>query len=92
MHKDLEQLKAEKERWVTKIFWLGVEIAVIFAVPAAVGVWIGKKYDNQTLTFVALLVAFFLSWAVVIMRFRRVSRKIKSLESEIEQHEHNEHQ
>jgi len=45
MEKDqeLQKLKNQREKQITGIFWFGLEIAIIFAVPAIFAALIGKK-------------------------------------------------
>lgn len=79
----LQQLKAERERWVTRIFWLGLEIAAIFAIPAALGAWIGTKLGGGTTRTMILAGTFVLSWVLVIIRFRMMTKKLKALDAEM---------
>jgi len=81
--KNLQELKADRERWITRIFWLGLEIAIIFAIPAALGAWIGTRLGGGTVRILILAGTFILSWSIVAMRYRQTTKKLKSIEAEI---------
>ena len=81
----LKQLTDQREQWITRIFWLGFEIALIFAVPAALGAWIGTKLGGGDLRMGILVGTFILSWVVVIHRYQQVDKKMKKLDREIKE-------
>lgn len=80
---NLQDLKAERERWITRIFWLGLEIAVIFALPAALGAWLGTRLGGGTTRILILVGTFILSWTIVIVRYRQTTKKLQSIEAKI---------
>lgn len=80
---EIKKLKAARERWVTRIFWLGIEIAFIFAIPAFVAVWAGNRLGGGTTRTMFLVGAFVLSWMVVIVRYRQMTAKLKSFDQAI---------
>lgn len=83
--KKLKQLQTQREQWITRIFWLGLEIALIFAIPAALGAWIGTRLGGGDLRTGILVGTFILSWVIVIHRYNQMSKKMKTLDSEIAQ-------
>lgn len=82
---DIEKLRTEKEQWVTRMFWVGLEIAVIFAVPAFLGAWVGKRLGGGNILALILVGTFIFSWVIVFIRWRRIAKKIKDLEEKIRQ-------
>jgi hypothetical protein len=77
---ELTKLQAQKERWVTRIFYLGLEIAAIFAIPAALGAWIGTRLGGGDLRSGILVGTFILSWGIVIWRYRQTVKKMQALD------------
>ncbi len=71
----LDELKSKREVFRTRLFYLMLEIAVIFAVPAVVVAMLGGKK--------LLFVTFALSWVLVIYRYRKAARAIKEINQEI---------
>lgn len=89
-----EELKKQKEDHTTKIFWLGLQIAFIFGVPAVAGALIGAKFDaaygsGRKITSVILAAAFVFSWVWVIAKYRSLNKKLKELNQAIKKSEEN---
>lgn len=82
MTETLEKLENERTTMVTRIFWLGLEIALIFAVPAALVVIFGRQLPGNGIYFL-LLGAFVFSWTITILRWRRMSKKMRELDRKI---------
>jgi len=85
---ELDKLKKEKDKFINKIFYLGLKIALIFAIPAVGGVLIGKKLDayfgtGKNISMAILAFAFIFSWTVTILMYSRLSKKIKEIEAKI---------
>lgn len=85
---ELDELKREKDKYVTRIFWLGLEVALIFGIPAGLGAYFGLKFDahyntERTITFSLLAVAFAFSWFLVIWKYRRITKKINEIDLKI---------
>jgi uncharacterized membrane protein (DUF485 family) len=85
----LEQLKSKRESFRTRLFFMMIEIAFVFAIPAAAAVFVGKKLEtaypsNTNITAFLLVGTFIISWTVVIFRFRRASRALKNISADIE--------
>jgi len=84
---DIEQLAAltkERETYITRIFWEGVHIAILFALPLAAAVLLIKfVFDTQPWRFVFLGLAFIVSWILVIHKYRKLSAKMEGFDAEI---------
>ena len=85
-----EELKKQKEDHVTKIFWLGLHISFIFAIPAVIGVFVGRQIDDyfQTgnkLTTIILFFTFFFSWFLVLMKYNKLNKKLKEINKKIKE-------
>lgn len=85
---EIDRLKQEKDKYVTKIFYLGLKIAIIFAVPAVGGVLLGKRLDilygtGKTITYSILAFAFVFSWTITLIMYNNLAKKIKKVESQI---------
>ena len=83
MTKDkLTQLEKQREDHVTRIFWAGLEIAGLFAVPLVIAILIGLRLGAEA-KWIALPIAFVFSWVLVVFRFKKISKKMKALDQEI---------
>lgn len=78
----LEKLEKERDDHVTRIFWAGLEIAGLFAVPLVVAILIGLKIGGDA-KWIALPIAFIFSWVLVVFRFKKLSKKMKKIDKEI---------
>ncbi len=86
MEKDqeLQKLKNQREKQITGIFWFGLEIAIIFAVPAIFAALIGKKLIGGGVWLIFLMtVAFIFSWTVMGLRYKRLNKRMKKLDDKI---------
>ncbi|MCB9809208.1 hypothetical protein H6776_02300 [Candidatus Nomurabacteria bacterium] len=81
--KRLEQLTRERDYHVTRIFWSGLKIAILFAVPLAGAVALVKLVTSGIWSVIVLVIAFILSWILVIHTYMRLSRMMTDLDSEI---------
>lgn len=69
---------------VTRIFWNGLEIALIFGLPVALGIFIGKQFEVES--FAGIMIGTFIfSWIILIFRYRSTSRKIQNIETKIKE-------
>jgi len=87
--KTLAELKAKREWYVNRLFFLMIEFLVIFGLPALGAYFLGKHLDSQAgggyfWTASTAITAFILSWLVVIYRLRMIMRQLKQMDSEIE--------
>lgn len=85
---ELKQLEQERDKYVHNLFWLGLKIAAIFAVPAVLAALLGRYLDGmysdgKVFTIVCLVIAFTLSWLIVVREFSKINKKIQAVESKI---------
>lgn len=84
---ELKELEEKRDKEVTGFFWLGLQIAVIFAVPAFSAAFIGKslaeKFSNKNITTFLLMASFIFSWVVIIFLYNKKSKKMKEIENQI---------
>lgn len=73
--------KVEKKFW-----WLGLQIALIFGIPAFSALFLGKFLDRQAgtgkiITLSLLVCAFVVSWVVLSRKVRSLTRELKRASS-----------
>lgn len=90
----MEELKKEKDKYITKIFWLGLQISFIFAIPAMIGLVVGKKLDvmyktNNTITIFILFFTFIFSWFLVFIKYNKLNKKLKEINKTIKEEQQN---
>ena len=89
MEKNLQELLDKRENYRTRMFWILLEIAVIFGIPAFIGFWLQKwlSESGQTLivSLLPLLLAFIISWVITVKRVKKVGGELASIEEEIKQ-------
>lgn len=85
-----EQKEARKKlySYQTRTFYFMFELIFIFGLPAAgavfLGNWLGNQFDaGRIFLYVFLGIAFILSWIVVILRARRITRELNALRDEL---------
>jgi hypothetical protein len=83
----LTTLRKKRDSLMTSFFWLGLQIALIFGVPAALaavlGTWLDKSREDSLFTTIFLVTAFILSWVMVYFRYKKYSTELYAVESEI---------
>lgn len=84
---DLKELEQKRDKEITGFFWLGLQIAFIFGIPALVMVFIGKKLsahlgNNNIITF-CLVISFIFSWILVAIFYRKKSKRLGEIEQQI---------
>ncbi|MDD3662647.1 MAG: hypothetical protein PHT84_02155 [Candidatus Pacebacteria bacterium] len=91
---DLKKLENERDKEVTGFFWLGLQIAFIFGIPAFLAVWISKiiigETGNKNITTIALFISFIFSWILVFYFYKKKAKKIKIIEDQIRELRKNE--
>lgn len=85
---ELKKLYKDREVWRTKIFYITLEIAIVFGVLAFGTLGISKYLENnfqtsKNLSFTILGIAFVLGWVWVIYRYRKVKAEVDSVEEKI---------
>ncbi|MCA9352210.1 hypothetical protein KC866_02360 [Patescibacteria group bacterium] len=78
----LQTLIQERDEHVTRIFWAGLKIAGLFAVPLLIAVLIGMRLGGNA-TWIALPIAFVFSWVLTIRYFNIISKKMKRIDQNI---------
>jgi hypothetical protein len=82
----LKKLEHARDTYVTRIFWMMIEIAIIFGIPAFIGVGIMKYFDlSSGYIPVVFLPALIISWIGVVYRYRQIKNKLEDLDSQIQQ-------
>lgn len=84
----LTDLRKKRDSLMTGFFRMGLQIALIFAVPAAIGVILDKTlFADKGNTFISVFLAcsFVLSWMIVIRMYRIQSKKVEAIESQIKE-------
>lgn len=79
---EIKALESEREKHITRIFWILIEIAFIFGIPATVAVILIKVLGGNTI-YIALPVAFIISWIILIFHYRKLNRELKNLDKKI---------
>jgi uncharacterized BrkB/YihY/UPF0761 family membrane protein len=83
---DIDTLIQKRDKEITGFFWLGLQIAFIFGIPAFLALYIGKKLSELSgnkYTVISLAISFIFSWVIVIIIYRRKAKKLKILEDQI---------
>jgi hypothetical protein len=84
---NIKELEEERDRQVTGFFWLGLQIAFIFGIPAFTAAFIGKKlakiYENNNIVTILLFISFVISWVIIFFLYQKKSKNIKKVEDEI---------
>ena len=78
----LKNLEKKRDDHVTKIFWAGLKIAGLFAVPMVIAILVGIQLGGNA-KWIALPIAFVFSWALVIRYFNKISKEMKRIDTEI---------
>ena len=89
----MDPLQQEQHRQIGKIFWLGLQISFIFAIPAIIAVVAGKKIDamystGKLATIIALAAAFIFSWVLFLAQYYRLNKKLKEVNRRIKENNH----
>lgn len=82
------QLKERQELLRKKSFFMLIEIAFIFGIPAVIAFIAGGSLDERfgtgnTIILSSLAFAFMLSWAIMIIRFRSLQKQFKEIAEKI---------
>ena len=85
---NIEELKKNRDQQVHGLFTLMIQIAFIFAVPAIIAALSGKYLDkdgSDFYTVIFLVIAFVLSWIMVIFVYKRKTKKLTEVENLIKE-------
>jgi len=86
----LEEAKKIQSHYHTKAFYLMLEIAVAFLIPAILAVLVSKNFSIPGLSerksgLIYLGLAFVLSWGYVVYRYRKVTREIRKIDAVVKE-------
>jgi len=85
---EIEKLKKERDNHINKIFLFGFYIAFIFGIPAAGGVFLGRKLDmmyqtGNKITLLVLVGTFIFSWIFLLAQYNRLNETLKNMNRDI---------
>lgn len=85
---NLKDLEDKQELLRKKAFMMLIEIAFVFAIPAAIAFILGRRLDEafgtgNTIILASLVAAFVFSWMIVIFRFKKLQKQFKDIADEI---------
>lgn len=76
--------EALRKRLHMKAFYMMLEIAVVLAIPAFLALGVSKyTHTSLGITVILLVVAFVLSWAIIISRVRKLRKELKAVDAEV---------
>jgi len=80
----------QRERYRQKAFLMMLEIAAILAIPAFVALFLGKylyssHQSGNTYKYILLFASFILSWAIIIIKYLKFSKKVKENDRKIKE-------
>lgn len=76
-------LENERERYITRLFWFALEIALIFLLPALLVSFAVTEIWSKKAVWYSLPITFILSWVIVIIRWMKMSKVLKKLDQDI---------
>ncbi len=84
---DIKELEQKRDAHITGFFWLALQIAIIFAVPAVVAALAGKAlntyFSTSGLQYALLLFALILSWGIMAHQYQKKTRDLKDIEDKL---------
>ena len=85
---ELEALVKKRDNHVSRLFYMMLEFFLIFGLPALAAFFAGRALDNALGTgrmwiIICLIAAFILSWVVVVLRVRKITKELKVLDAKI---------
>jgi len=82
---EIAALEKTRETQITRIFWLSLEIAFVFLIPALLVVFVVGAIWSRSVVWYILPFSFVLSWVIVIIRYRGLSKKLEGLDRRIKE-------
>lgn len=86
---DIKELEQKRDAHITGFFWLALQIAIIFAVPAVAAALIGKAlnsyFSTTGLQYALLLFALILSWGIMAHQYQKKTRELKDIETRLKE-------
>jgi uncharacterized membrane protein (DUF485 family) len=85
---ELNNLVKKRDNHVHRLFYMMLEFFVIFGVPALIAFFLGDHLDNyfdsgRLWKIVLLAIAFVISWIIVVIRVRKITKELKALDEKI---------
>lgn len=85
---ELKELYKEREEWRTRVFYITLEIAIVFGVLAFGTLGLTKYLErsletSKALSFSLLGAAFVLGWLWVIYRYKKIKSEVEKVEKKI---------
>jgi hypothetical protein len=92
-HNDIEELKKIRDHYRAKAFHLALGILAIFGVPAGLAVVAGRAMDSgvgsgRKWQMIFLGLAFFLSWFMLILVWRKIDKGMREVDDKIKKSKH----
>lgn len=80
-----QSIRERREAFQSKIFRLMLQVAFIFAIPAALAVWVGglldTRYQTDNSIRIALLIAAFVgSWIVIMKLYQKLNKEAHAID------------
>ena len=93
-NEQLNQVLQKRENYRHRAFLMMLEVAFILAIPAFVAVFFGLNLDasqgtGRRYTLIFLVLAFIISWAVIIRKYIIFTREIKKVNGQVKKLEEN---
>jgi len=84
---DIKDLEEKRNKETSGFFWLGLQIAFIFILPALVAVFFSKKlniyFNTEIWSIICLVFSFVFSWVIVGFFYHKKSKKLNLIEKQI---------
>jgi len=89
MDNELKKLLETREQYRTKMFWLLLEVAFIFGIPAVIALFLYKflRADGSSviLSLIPFIFALIISWIITLQRIKKVGGGLHALEERIKE-------
>jgi uncharacterized membrane protein YfcA len=86
---NIKELEQKRDDHITGFFWLALQIAIIFAVPAVVAALAGKAlntyFSTTGLQYALLLFALIFSWGIMAHQYQKKTRALKDIETRLKE-------
>ncbi|MDP3881114.1 MAG: hypothetical protein Q8Q32_02970 [bacterium] len=87
---ELQALVKKRDSHVSRLFYMMLEFFLIFGLPALAAFFGGRALDSALGTgklwlIIFLIAAFVLSWVIVVLRVRKITKELKVLDARIKE-------
>jgi uncharacterized membrane protein (DUF485 family) len=91
---ELQALVKKRDSHVSRLFYMMLEFFLIFGLPALAAFFAGRALDSALGTgrmwiIICLIAAFILSWVIVVLRVRKITKELKILDARIAEEREN---